>query len=207
MQVSRSLQIIDNEARARDSRWLRGCGATKSMRRGLQLGAKYSAYACCACMTSSACHWKQRCRVAYGLLYVVRCVFVGKECLLLCGVSDDRCIGFSFVCWLFGGCMVGLLVVLFLPLLLSSFLAMPGLYRFLLVTQRCRSYIHCRWYQCRRFAAAVRQGPIVCKLHCCRGWRMSHCVIRKASGTCGFEYLRLKVTGRRTSLGNDMGTP
>ena len=66
-------------------------------------------------------------------LCVVCCVFVGKECLLLCGVSDDRRIGFSFVRWLFGGCMVGLLVVLFVPLLLS-FLAMPGLCRFLRVT-------------------------------------------------------------------------
>ena len=62
----------------------------------------------------------------------VRCAFVGKECLLLCGVSDDRFIAYNFVCWLFGGCMVGL-VVLFVPLLLS-FLAMPGLCRFLGVT-------------------------------------------------------------------------
>ena len=61
------------------------------------------------------------------------CAFVGKECLLLCGVSDDRYIGFSFVRWLFGGCMVGLLVVLFVPLLLSLS-AMPGLCRFLCVT-------------------------------------------------------------------------
>ena len=37
------------------------------------------------------------------------------ECLLLCDVSDDRCIGFSFVRWLFGGCMVGLLAALFVP--------------------------------------------------------------------------------------------
>ena len=54
-------------------------------------------------------------------------VFVGRECLLLCGVSDDRCIGFNFAGWLSGGCMVGLLAVL-----LS--LAMPGLCRFLRVT-------------------------------------------------------------------------
>ena len=59
--------------------------------------------------------------------------FTGKECLLLCGVSDDRYIGFSFVRWLFGGCMVGLLVILFVPVLLL-FLAMPGLCRFPRVT-------------------------------------------------------------------------
>ena len=53
--------------------------------------------------------------VAYGLLCVVRCVFVVEECLLMSGVSDDRCIGFSFVRWLFGGCMVGLLAALFVP--------------------------------------------------------------------------------------------
>ena len=34
-------------------------------------------------------------------------VFVGRECLLLCGVSDDRCIGFNFAGWLSGGCMLG----------------------------------------------------------------------------------------------------
>ena len=51
---------------------------------------------------------------------------------VLCGVSDDWCIGFSFVYWLFGGCMVALVVVLFVPLL--SFLAMPALCRFLRVT-------------------------------------------------------------------------
>ena len=45
--------------------------------------------------------------------------------VLLCGVSDDRCIGLSFVRCLFGGCMVVSLVVLCVPLLLS-FLAMPG---------------------------------------------------------------------------------
>ena len=43
----------------------------------------------------------------------------------MCGVSDDRCIGFTFVRWLFGCCLVGLLVVSFMSLLLS-FLAMPG---------------------------------------------------------------------------------
>ena len=45
----------------------------------------------------------------------------------MCGASDDRCTGFSFVRWLFGGSIVGLLVVLFLPLLLSL-LAMPGVF-------------------------------------------------------------------------------
>ena len=63
----------------------------------------------------------------------MRCVFVVEECLLMCGVLDDRCIGFSFVRWLFGGCMFGLSVVLFVPLLLS-FLAMPVLCLFLHVT-------------------------------------------------------------------------
>ena len=32
-------------------------------------------------------------------------------------VSDDRCLGFSFVHWLYSDSMVGLLVVLFVPLL------------------------------------------------------------------------------------------
>ena len=63
---------------------------------------------------------------------ICRAVFVGKESLLLCGVSDDRCIGFTFVRWLFGGCMVGLLVILFVTLLLS-FSAMHGLCCFLRV--------------------------------------------------------------------------
>ena len=73
--------------------------------------------------------------VAYELpcVHVVRCVFVGKDCLLLCSVSYDMCIASSFVRWLFGGCMVGLSAVLFVPLLLS-FKAMPGLCRFLRVT-------------------------------------------------------------------------
>ena len=52
----------------------------------------------------------------------------------MCGVSDDRCVGFSVVIWLFGGSMVGLLVVL-LVLLLLSCLAMPGLHGFLSVTR------------------------------------------------------------------------
>ena len=39
------------------------------------------------------------------------CVFVGKKCLLMCCVSDDRSIGFSFVYCMFVACMVGLLVV------------------------------------------------------------------------------------------------
>ena len=80
--------------------------------------------------------------VAYGLLCVVRCVFVVEECLLMSGVSDDRCIGFSFVRWLFGGCMVGLLVVLFVPLLLS-FLAMPGLCCLLCVTPKPCACLGC----------------------------------------------------------------
>ena len=66
-------------------------------------------------------------------LYVVRCVFVGKVRLLLCGVSVEKCVCFSFFPCLFGGCMVGLLVVWFVPLLLS-FVAMPGLCRFLRLT-------------------------------------------------------------------------
>ena len=51
----------------------------------------------------------------------------------MCGVSDDRCTGCSFICLLFGGCMVALLVDLSAPLLLS-FLAMLGLGSFLRVT-------------------------------------------------------------------------
>ena len=52
----------------------------------------------------------------------------------MCGVSDDRCKGFSFVRWLSGGYMVGLLVVWFVPLLLL-FLTMAGLCCFLRVTR------------------------------------------------------------------------
>ena len=39
--------------------------------------------------------------VTYGLLClcVVLCVFVGKECLQLCGVSHDRCTASSFAQW------------------------------------------------------------------------------------------------------------
>ena len=37
----------------------------------------------------------------------------------MCGVSDDRGIVLILLRWLYGGCMVGLLVVLFVPLLLS----------------------------------------------------------------------------------------
>ena len=32
------------------------------------------------------------------------------------GVSDDRCTGFSAVCWLWGSSMAGLMAVLFVPL-------------------------------------------------------------------------------------------
>ena len=46
---------------------------------------------------------------------------------------DDKCISYSFVHWLCGGCMVGLLVVGFVPLL---FLAMLGLCCFLRVTHK-----------------------------------------------------------------------
>ena len=60
--------------------------------------------------------------VAYGILCscLLPCVFIGKECLVMCGVSDDRCLGVSFVAWLFGGRMhMGknptLLVVLLVP--------------------------------------------------------------------------------------------
>ena len=60
------------------------------------------------------------------------CVFVGKKCLLMCCVSDDRSIGFSFVYCLFVACMVGLLVVWFV--LLLSVLPMPGRCCFLRVT-------------------------------------------------------------------------
>ena len=55
------------------------------------------------------------------------------------GVSDDRAAGFSSDRWLFGGRIVGLLVVLFVPLLLS-FLAMPSLSCFLRVTPIAHMY-------------------------------------------------------------------
>ena len=66
----------------------------------------------------------------------VLCVFVGKECLLICDVLDDRCIGFGLVCWLFGGSVVEVLVTLFVPLLLQL-LVMPGLCCFFHVTHTC----------------------------------------------------------------------
>ena len=78
----------------------------------------------------------------------------------MCGVSDDRCIGFRSVRWLFGGSMVGLLVVLFVPLVLSFFM-MPGTCCFLHVThmhgiyarhicKKCMPYMHCicAWRTC-----------------------------------------------------------
>ena len=52
----------------------------------------------------------------------------------MCGVSDDRCTGFYFVCWLFGSSMFGLLVLL-IVLLFLSFMAMQGLCCFLRLTQ------------------------------------------------------------------------
>ena len=58
----------------------------------------------------------------------------------MCGVSDDRCMAFGLVRWLFGGCQVGLLVCLFVPLLLSS-LAMPGLCCFLRVTHMAGTFL------------------------------------------------------------------
>ena len=44
----------------------------------------------------------------------------------MCDVPDDRCTGFSAVHWLFGSGMVGLLLLLFVPML-YLFLAMLGL--------------------------------------------------------------------------------
>ena len=58
----------------------------------------------------------------------------------MCGVSDDRCTGFSAVRGLFGSSMVDLLVVLFVPLFLS-FLAMPDLCCFLRVTPACQPHV------------------------------------------------------------------
>ena len=49
----------------------------------------------------------------------------------MCGLSDDRCTGFSTVFWLFRSSMFGLLVVLFVPLFFS-FMAMPRCCCFLL---------------------------------------------------------------------------
>ena len=57
----------------------------------------------------------------------------GVPAAVWCAISYDMCIASSFVRWLFGGCMVGLSAVLFVPLLLS-FKAIPGLCRFLRVT-------------------------------------------------------------------------
>ena len=62
-------------------------------------------------------------------------MFTWKECLLMCGVSACRCIGLSFVRWLFGSSMVNLLLVLFFswfclgdsrPLLLSACVTAEG---------------------------------------------------------------------------------
>ena len=52
----------------------------------------------------------------------------------LCGVSDDWWKASGLVHWLFGGYMVGLLVVLIVPLLFSL-LVMTGRCRFFRVTQ------------------------------------------------------------------------
>ena len=81
-------------------------------------------------------------------LCVVRCVFAGTGCLLRCGASDDRCIGFSFVRWQFGGSIVDLLVVFDVPLL-SSFVAMPGLCCFVHVrlSNAHRLYLHQEWFR------------------------------------------------------------
>ena len=79
-----------------------------------------------------------------------------------CGVSDDRCIGCSFVRGIFGGCMVGLLVVLFVPLLLS-FLVMPDLCRFLRV-------IHTYGYRmsgCRPYNAVCSIIPSIRNIRNC----------------------------------------
>ena len=57
----------------------------------------------------------------------------------MCGVSGDRCLGFSVVRWLFGGSMVGLLAVLFVPLL--SLLAMPDHCRIVRNTCQQRLYL------------------------------------------------------------------
>ena len=98
---------------------------------------------------------------------LVRCalcvVFVGKECLLMCGVSDGRCLAFSFVRWLFGGSMFGLIVVL--PLWLS-FLAMPGLCCFLRVTPRHASMptpmAEASSSDCNRHLVATRLATQTC---------------------------------------------
>ena len=38
---------------------------------------------------------------------IVLRVFIGKECLLTCGVTRDRCTGCGLIRWLFGGCVIG----------------------------------------------------------------------------------------------------
>ena len=66
-------------------------------------------------------------------LCAVPCVFIGEEGLLMCCVSGDMCTGFCAVRWLFGGSMVGLLVVSLCRCFLS-FMEMPGLGYFLCTT-------------------------------------------------------------------------
>ena len=107
------------------------CAAVRLWRDGLTCSNGRAQSSCCPVLGTFS--WP---RMSVGSLRVaMRFVLVGKESLLLCGVSDDRCtgLGFSFVLWLFGGCMVGWLVVLFVPWLLS-FSAMTGLCCFLHVT-------------------------------------------------------------------------
>ena len=65
-----------------------------------------------------------------------------------CGLSDDRCTGFSAVRWLFGSSMIGLLVVLFVPLFLSL-LAMPGLCCFLRVAPNAVHGFGLLWCSCQ----------------------------------------------------------
>jgi len=57
--------------------------------------------------------------------YTESSVFIGKQCLLMCGVRG-RCTGFTIVRRLFASGMVGFLVLLRVPLCMS-FVAMPGL--------------------------------------------------------------------------------
>ena len=88
----------------------------------------------------------------------------------MCGVSDDRCIGFSSVRWLFGGSMVGLLVVLFVPLVLSFFM-MPGTCCFLHVTHMHGIYAR---HICKQIYAWLICIAYVHGAHAWHHTRLSH---------------------------------
>ena len=67
---------------------------------------------------------------------LVSCVLIGKEFLLLCGLSDGKYKGFSVVRWLFGSGSAWLLCLCFCGCCGSCLQAMPGLCCFLCVNTR-----------------------------------------------------------------------